>query len=169
MFQIVFGLHLTLCALLIGLVLLQQGKGADAGALMGGGTDSLLGAGSAGTFVSKLTTSLAVLFMVTSILLVRTYKSVPVSIPTVSSDLEGSLLQDEVIEEPAQELPPAEEAEAAGEESVEDLAATEEAPTEASVVKPEGDVADVAPLDEAATDSGEERSIPAEVGEEAVQ
>src|SRR5690606_5829158 len=75
---------------LILLVLIQQGKGADAGAIMGGGTDSLLGAGSAGSAVSKMTTSLAIGFMITSIILVKTYAQKPVG--TVGDPLSGSVL-----------------------------------------------------------------------------
>lgn len=90
MFYIVFTIHVTLCVALILLVLIQQGKGADAGAIMGGGTDSLLGAGSAGSAVSKMTTSLAIGFMITSIILVKTYAQKPVG--TVSDPLSGSVL-----------------------------------------------------------------------------
>jgi len=48
------------------LVLLQQGKGADAGATFGGGSNTLFGAGGADTFLTKATTVLAFLFMSTS-------------------------------------------------------------------------------------------------------
>jgi len=48
------------------LVLLQQGKGADAGATFGGGSNSLFGAGGADTFLTKATTTLAFLFMATA-------------------------------------------------------------------------------------------------------
>jgi len=73
-FQVILTVHLSLCLILIGLVLIQQGKGADAGAIMGGGTESILGAGSAGNFISRLTTGLAIGFMITSIMLVKSYQ-----------------------------------------------------------------------------------------------
>ena len=75
MFQIILTIHLALCLGLIGLVLMQQGRGADAGVALGGGSSSMFGAAGAGSFITRLTTSLAIGFMVTSILLVRAYAS----------------------------------------------------------------------------------------------
>ena len=65
--------HVLTCALLIGVVLLQQGKGADMGAVFGGSSSTIFGSGGAGNFLTRLTTGLAVVFMVTS--LVLTYSS----------------------------------------------------------------------------------------------
>jgi preprotein translocase subunit SecG len=59
-------IHVCICVLLVLLVLLQQGKGADAGATFGGGSNTLFGAGGADTFLTKATTILAFLFMSTS-------------------------------------------------------------------------------------------------------
>jgi preprotein translocase subunit SecG len=59
--------------MLIGLVLIQQGKGADMGAAFGGGSNTLFGASGATAFITKLTTGIAVAFMVTSILLINLY------------------------------------------------------------------------------------------------
>lgn len=75
-FYAVLAVHSALCVTLIGLVLLQQGKGADAGATFGGGTSaSVFGAAGATDFITRLTTSLAIGFMVTSILLIRAYST----------------------------------------------------------------------------------------------
>ena len=75
-FYIVFTIHAILCISLVVLVLLQQGKGADAGMVMGAGAaNSILGAGATASFISKLTTSLAVCFMITSIILVKIFGS----------------------------------------------------------------------------------------------
>ena len=71
MSTLIFIVHILLCIFLILLVLLQHGKGADAGALMGSGAESILGAGSAGSVISKLTTGIAIAFMLTSIILVH--------------------------------------------------------------------------------------------------
>lgn len=61
-------IHITVCCLLIIIVLLQQGKGADAGIGLGGSsTQSIFGARGAATFLSKLTTGCAVTFMLTSL------------------------------------------------------------------------------------------------------
>lgn len=81
MFQLVLGIHLLLCVILIGLVLLQQGKGADAGAVLGGSSNTLFGAGGATSLMVKVTTAIAVSFMVTSIFLVRGYAALLESEP----------------------------------------------------------------------------------------
>ncbi|MBI4040538.1 MAG: preprotein translocase subunit SecG [Deltaproteobacteria bacterium] len=61
-------LHIFACVLLILIVLLQAGKGADAGATLGvGGAQTVFGAGGAAPFLTKLTTAMAVIFMLTSI------------------------------------------------------------------------------------------------------
>lgn len=75
-FFFILFIHCVLCVALIGLVLVQQGKGADAGATFGGGGgNTVFGAAGATDFITKLTTALAIGFMVTSIFLVRSYQS----------------------------------------------------------------------------------------------
>ncbi|MFW6131402.1 MAG: preprotein translocase subunit SecG [Candidatus Aminicenantaceae bacterium] len=60
-------IHVIICFILIIAVLLQSGKSADlAGAFGGAGSQTVFGARGAGTFLSKLTTISAILFMVTS-------------------------------------------------------------------------------------------------------
>jgi len=69
---VVLSLHIVLAVCLVVLVLLQQGKGADMGAFMGsGGANSLFGVSGASNILVKMTTSVAVAFMLTSVLLVR--------------------------------------------------------------------------------------------------
>lgn len=61
-------LHILVCIALIVIVLLQAGKGADLGATLGtGSSQSLFGAGGGSTFLGKLTASVAIIFMVTSL------------------------------------------------------------------------------------------------------
>ena len=61
-------LHGTLCVGIVGLVLLQRGKGADAGAGFGAGASgTVFGARGSATFFSKLTAVLATLFFMTSL------------------------------------------------------------------------------------------------------
>ena len=61
-------LHGILCVGIVGLVLLQRGKGADAGAGFGAGASgTVFGARGSATFFSKLTAVLATLFFMTSI------------------------------------------------------------------------------------------------------
>ncbi len=63
-------LHVGVCVFLILVVLLQTGKSADlAGAFGGGGSQTALGSRGAATILTKLTTTAAVLFMVTSLTL----------------------------------------------------------------------------------------------------
>lgn len=61
-------IHVVVSIALIMIVLLQTGKGADMGAAFGGGSSqTLFGSTGASTFLSKLTTIAAVIFMVTSL------------------------------------------------------------------------------------------------------
>ena len=61
-------LHVLVCFFLIGVVLLQRGKGAEIGAVFGGGGSStVFGSRGAGSFLSKLTTGAAIIFMITSL------------------------------------------------------------------------------------------------------
>jgi preprotein translocase subunit SecG len=63
-------LHLLVTLGLILIVLLQSGKGADIGAAFGGGSSqTVFGGRGAATFLSKMTSALAILFMLTSLTL----------------------------------------------------------------------------------------------------
>ena len=63
-------LHVLVCVILILVVLLQSGKGADlAGAFGGGATQTAFGSRGPASFLSKVTTGAAILFMITSIAL----------------------------------------------------------------------------------------------------
>jgi preprotein translocase subunit SecG len=63
-------LHVFICFLLIFVVLVQGGKGAELGAAFGGGSSqTLFGGRGAATFLGKMTTVIAVAFMLTSLLL----------------------------------------------------------------------------------------------------
>ena len=60
--------HVLLAASIIGLVLLQRGKGADAGAGFGAGASgTVFGARGSGSFMSRTTAILATLFFITSL------------------------------------------------------------------------------------------------------
>ncbi|UCE87830.1 MAG: preprotein translocase subunit SecG [Deltaproteobacteria bacterium] len=60
--------HVMTCFILIVVVLLQRGKGAEIGAVFGGGASStVFGARGAGNFLTKLTTASAVIFMLSSL------------------------------------------------------------------------------------------------------
>ncbi len=70
MSQVILIGHVIVGLCIIALVMMQQGKGADAGAAFGGGgggaSGSLFGASGAGTFLSRATAILAVVFFSTS-------------------------------------------------------------------------------------------------------
>ena len=64
---LVWSIHVILAVVLIVLVLLQQGKGADMGAAFGSGSaGSLFGASGSATFLSRTTSVIATLFFITS-------------------------------------------------------------------------------------------------------
>ena len=70
MIYLLIALHIIVSLALIVIVLLQHGKGAEMGASFGsGGSQSVFGAGGGNTFMSKLTTSAAIIFMLTSLTL----------------------------------------------------------------------------------------------------
>jgi len=65
---IVIVLHVLVALAIIGLVLLQHGKGADMGSGFGGGASgSLFGATGSANFLSRATAVLATLFFITSL------------------------------------------------------------------------------------------------------
>ena len=68
MHTFVLVIHIILAVLIIGLVLVQHGKGADAGATFGGGgAATVFGASGSGNFLTRLTAILTALFFITSI------------------------------------------------------------------------------------------------------
>lgn len=67
MYTAVVILHLVVCLFLIFIILIQSSKGAEMGAAFGGSSQTLFGSRGAATFLSKLTTVAAILFMLTSL------------------------------------------------------------------------------------------------------
>ena len=72
--SVLLSLHVLISLTLIGLVLLQHGKGADAGAAFGAGgaSGTLFGSRGATPFLVKLTAFIAVAFFVSSLVLTYT-------------------------------------------------------------------------------------------------
>ena len=69
-------LHYTLCILLILIILLQAGKGADIGAVFGGGaSQTVFGGRGPATFLNKATAIIAILFLVTSVAMAQITKN----------------------------------------------------------------------------------------------
>ncbi|MFT4058823.1 MAG: preprotein translocase subunit SecG [Legionella sp.] len=70
MYQLILMIHVIVAVILIGLVLIQHGKGADVGAAFGSGaSNTLFGSQGTGGFLFKLTGCLALTFFATSLLL----------------------------------------------------------------------------------------------------
>ena len=97
LFSLVLSIHIIVALVIIGLVLMQHGKGADMGAAFGSGASgSLFGATGSANFLSRATGMLAAVFFATSLTLAylasnkpktsgsvmqETVQSVPVSLP----------------------------------------------------------------------------------------
>ncbi|MFH1033078.1 MAG: preprotein translocase subunit SecG [Pseudomonadota bacterium] len=60
-------IHILACVALILVVLLQAGKGASMGAAFGGSSQTVFGSAGAATFLAKMTTVVALVFMLTSL------------------------------------------------------------------------------------------------------
>lgn len=70
MYQLIITVHVLLGLGIIGLVLMQQGRGADAGAAFGNGSSgSVFGAQGSASFLSRTTAIFATLFFSTSLAL----------------------------------------------------------------------------------------------------
>ena len=89
MFSVVLTIHILVGLAVIGLVLMQHGKGADMGAAFGSGASgSLFGASGSANFLSRTTGILAAVFFVTSLTLAYVASSKPKTT--------GSLMQETV-------------------------------------------------------------------------
>jgi preprotein translocase subunit SecG len=62
-------IHVLACFILILVVLLQAGKGANMGAAFGGSSHTVFGSSGVGTFLGKMTAAVAIIFMFTSLFL----------------------------------------------------------------------------------------------------
>lgn len=70
MYQLILMVHVLIALLVIGLVLIQQGKGSDIGTAFGSGaSNTVFGSQGTGSFLFKLTGGLALVFFVTSLTL----------------------------------------------------------------------------------------------------
>lgn len=64
--SLILTLHIIVCVLLVILVLLQSGK-EGMGVIFGGGNSSVFGSAGAGGILAKLTTLMAIIFIITSL------------------------------------------------------------------------------------------------------
>ncbi len=93
-------IHFFVCIFMIIVILLQAGKGADIGASFGGSSQNVFGPRGAATFLSKITTGAAVIFLFTSIYLANVSKQ-----QSASSVIQGMSIPPKV---PVAESAPAE-------------------------------------------------------------
>jgi preprotein translocase subunit SecG len=112
-------LHVLIAAAIVGLVLLQRGKGADAGAGFGAGASgTVFGARGSASFLSRTTATLAALFIGTNLVLAymggrkpESAGSVVDRVQTQDASTEASALPeapaaaDQPVEEPATPAP----------------------------------------------------------------
>lgn len=69
-YEILIVVYLIVALMLIGMVLIQQGKGADMGASFGGGgSNTVFGSTGSGNFMTRTTAVLATLFFLISLIL----------------------------------------------------------------------------------------------------
>lgn len=69
-YEILIVVYLIVALMLIGMVLIQQGKGADMGASFGGGgSNTVFGSTGSGNFMTRTTAILATLFFLISLIL----------------------------------------------------------------------------------------------------
>jgi preprotein translocase subunit SecG len=66
MYGFILTIHIIVCVLLVLLVLIQQGKGAEVGAVFGSG-EAVFGPSGPASMIGKITTALVVMFFLTSL------------------------------------------------------------------------------------------------------
>src|SRR5262245_16940760 len=95
MYYVLIVVHILVCLGIIGIVLLQAGKGADIGsAFGGGGSQAVFGSMGTPTILGKITTVIAILFMFASFGLAklssRAQSVVPLSAPAPAAPAESA-------------------------------------------------------------------------------
>jgi preprotein translocase subunit SecG len=99
LFSVILTVHILVALAIIGLVLMQHGKGADMGAAFGSGASgSLFGATGSANFLSRTTGVLAAVFFVTSLSLAYVASNKPKTT--------GSVMQETVQSQPVSQPAP---------------------------------------------------------------
>lgn len=99
--NIIMVIHVLVAVSLVGLILLQQGKGADAGAAFGSGASgTVFGARGSASFLTRTTGILATLFFITSLSLA--YLATQVAKPT---SIVEQIKQEQSAPAPASDVP----------------------------------------------------------------
>ena len=104
LYSILVAIDVLLAIAIIGLVLIQHGKGADAGAAFGSGASgTVFGAQGSASFLTKVTTVLAVLFFANSLWLAHLASNRPVA-ESVIDAVEKVQTESSEIETPPSEI-----------------------------------------------------------------
>ena len=99
---IILGVQILAALGMIGLILVQHGKGADMGAAFGGGSSgSLFGASGSANFLSRATAAMATLFFLTTLALAYLGNSRPASVGSVLESAPAAASVPAVPAEPA--------------------------------------------------------------------
>jgi preprotein translocase subunit SecG len=86
-FSLLLTVHILVALVIIGLVLMQHGKGADMGAAFGSGASgSLFGSSGSANFLSRMTGGLAAVFFITSLSLAYVASNKPKTTGSVMQD-----------------------------------------------------------------------------------
>lgn len=98
LFSLLLTIHILVALAIIGLVLMQHGKGADMGAAFGSGASgSLFGASGSANFLSRTTGVLATVFFITSLSLAY----VASNKPKTSGSVMQETVQSQTVSQPA--------------------------------------------------------------------
>jgi preprotein translocase subunit SecG len=124
--------HVLACLVLILTVLLQAGSEAGLSGSFGGSSDTLLGAKSS-SFLTKFTTSMAIVFMVTSLVLAVVASKRNRSVVMSSKTIEPAVVEDKAVVEEETSKPEVKEA-------VEEKTETAKQEVKAEVVENKTDV-----------------------------
>jgi preprotein translocase subunit SecG len=107
MFSVALTVHILVGLAVIGLVLLQHGKGADMGAAFGSGASgSLFGASGSANFLSRATAVLATVFFITSLTLAYMAGKRPTATGASIMDSVKTDITSPAVEQPTPVLPP---------------------------------------------------------------
>lgn len=98
-------IHVVCCLFLVSIVLLQSGKGAEIGAAFGGSSQTIFGGRGASTFLNKLTTASAIVFMLTSLTLSMIANKHASVIKETAPAQQGKMIPQQIPQQPIQQQP----------------------------------------------------------------
>lgn len=101
MYTVFTVIHIIVSFIMIGVILLQAGKGAEIGAAFGGSSQTIFGSRGAATFLSKLTIVAAIVFMLTSISLAVISKERSTASSLIETKIPPSSIEQPIAKEPS--------------------------------------------------------------------